>query len=118
MTHRGIVSLTEIRRVAEVVTVTQTDDHYLSDYTPYVRVKFTGRITPEDLRIIQAEKGQVILDIECCCPSSGCPGDPGELGSADDPHAVTYVSMTPIDQAYERRMTTAWVDFLRDKITK
>lgn|SRR5512134_775784 len=118
MTHRGIVSLTEIKRVSEVVTVTQTDDHYLSDYTPYVRVKFTGRITPEDLKIIQAEKGQVLLDIECCCPPGGCPGDVGELGSADDPKVATYVSMTPIDQAYEKRMTTAWVDFLRDKITK
>ena len=117
MTHRGIVSLSEIKNVSEVVTVTQTDDHYLSDYVPYVRVKFLGRITPEDLRIIQSEKGQVILDIESCCPPGGCPGDPGELGSADNPKTATYVSMTPIDVAFEKRMTTAWVDFLRDKIT-
>lgn len=118
MTHRGIVSLTEIKNVTEVVTVTQTDDHYLADYTPYVRVKFRGRVTPEDLRIIQAEKGQVILDIEACCPPGSCPGDPGEIGGADDPRVATYVSMTPIDAAFEKRMTTAWVEFLRDKITK
>jgi hypothetical protein len=115
MTHRGLVSLSEIDGVKEVVTVTQTDDHYLSDFVPFVRIKVDGRLTPEDMRVIQAEKGQVILDIECCVPT--CPGDPGELGPKDN-GLSTYVSVTPIDDAFEKRMTTAWVEFLRDKITK
>lgn len=116
MTHRGLVSLSEIKRVAEVVTVTQTDDHWLSDYVPFVRIKVKGRLSPEDLRVIQAEKGQVILDIECCIPT--CPGDPGAEGPADNTQMHTYLSVTPIDDAFEKRMTTAWVDFLRDKVTR
>lgn len=116
MTHRGIVSLTEIGQVSEVVTVTQTDDHWLKDYVPYIRIKVDGRLTPEDLKVIQAEKGQVILDVECCMPQ--CPGDPGEEGPGPEDKMHTFVSMTPIDVAFEKKMTTAWVDFLKERITK
>lgn len=116
MTHLGIVTLTEISKVVEVVTVTQTDDHYLKDYIPFVRLKVNGRLSPEDLKIIQGQKGMVVLDIECCVPT--CPGDAGNLGPGPEDKIHTYVSLTPVNEAFERKQITAWVDFLRDKITK
>jgi hypothetical protein len=117
MTHEGLTSLTEIKHVSEVVTVTQTDDHFLKAYVPFVRLKVAGRLSPEDLKIIQGQKGMVVLDIECCSPT--CPGDPGEEGHQDEAGRMfTFVSLTPVSEAYERKQITAWVDVLREKITK
>ena len=112
----GLVSLTEIKNVAEVVTVTQTDDHYLKDYVPYVRLKVGGRLSPEDFKIIQGQKGMVVLDVECCQPT--CPGDPGQIGPGPEDKIYTFISLTPVDDAYERKQISAWVEFLREKITK
>lgn len=109
MTHTGLVSLTEIKGVKDVTTITQTDDHFLKDYVPFIQLKVKGRLSPEDFKILQGEKGQVILDVQCCIPTC-----PGEVHARDGP--FTYISVTPINDAFEREMITAWVQDLKERL--
>lgn len=113
MVHESIPGLVNaLPNTVKVTTVYETKDHYLKDYTPYVELKVRGRLNPEHLKVIQAQKGMIFLDIRCglcdCLDSSGS----GEE-KIEKVGGFVSIALTPINQAYESDQMNDWVEELQ-----
>lgn len=112
MVHEGVPGLiNSLGNSVKVTKVYETKDHYLKDYTPYVEVKVKGRLNPEHWKIIQAQKGMIVLDVRCglcdCLDFSGAGNE-----QLDRQSGFISIALTPIDEAYEREQINDWVDEL------
>lgn len=113
MVHEAIPGLVNaLPNNVKVTTVWETKDHYLKDYTPYVELKVKGRLNPEHLKVIQAQKGMIFLDIRCglcdCLDSSGT----GEE-KVEKVGGFVSIALTPIISSYESDQMDDWVEELQ-----
>lgn len=115
MVHESIPSIVNaLGSAVKVATVWETKDHYLKDYTPFVQIITKGRINPEMWKVIQAEKGMIVLDARCglCdCLDLSTSGQ-GEEEIVKKAGYMT-LAVTPINEAYERDQINDWVDELQ-----
>lgn len=117
MTHESIPSIVNaLGSAVKVSTIWETKDHYLKDYTPYVQIITKGRINPQMWKVIQAEKGMIVLDARCglCdCIDLTTSGNNPEEDEVKRKGGFVTLAVTPINEAYERDQINDWVDELQ-----
>lgn len=114
MTHLSIPGLVRsLPNAVEISTVWETTDHYLSDYGEVIKVIVKGRLTPVQWKIIQAEKGMLVLDSRCGICSCIDEDGEGEMLKATEGYQTFY--FTPIQEAAEKKNVKNWVIELQQK---
>jgi hypothetical protein len=110
MVHEALPGLVNaLGNNVKVSTVWETKDHYLKDYVPYIQVSVKGRLNPEHWRIIQAQKGMIVLDVRCgLCDCIDTTGKGDELAKTE--HGFITLALTPILDAYESSRMNDWVE--------
>lgn len=109
MVHEALPGLVNaLGNNISVSTVWETKDHYLKDYVPYIKVSVKGRLNPEHWKIIQAQKGMIVLDVRCgLCDCIDTTGKGDEIIRE---HGILTLALTPILDAYESERMNDWVE--------
>lgn len=117
MVHEAIPGLVNaLGNSFEVATVYETKDHYLKDYVPYVTVTVKGRLTPEHWKIIQSQKGMLVLDARCgMCACIDLTGKGEEI---EVKKGFITLALSPINDAYESDRLNDWVEELQNHLTR
>lgn len=108
MTHKGLEGvLNDLHGLVEIAVVEFSIDHYLGDYTPFVRLVKRGGLTPEEIKSIN-QRGMVILSTEC----NDC-----ECSYQDEEQknisGVQVIAVTPIDKSVENRNLVKWIEDIK-----
>lgn len=113
MVHESIPGLVNaLGNNIKVSTVWETKDHFLKDYVPFVQIIVKGRLTPEHWKIIESQKGMIVLDAQCgICDCIDLVGKGFKLGDSGECGYMT-LALTPINEAREKDIMNDWVEEL------
>lgn len=119
MVHESIPGLVNaLGSSIKVSTVYETKDHFLKDYVPYVQVTVKGRLNPEHWKIIQSQKGMLVLDAQC--GMCDCIDFTGKSDSEEQVMKKGFMTLalTPINEAYESDRLNDWVEELQNHLDR
>jgi len=117
MVHEALPGLVNaLGSTVKVSTVWETKDHYLKDYVPYIQILVKGRLNPEHWKVIQAQKGMIVLDVRCgICDCIDVTGKGEELVKE---HGFVTMALTPILDVYESERMNDWVEEIQGHYLK
>lgn len=118
MVHTGLEEIEiSFKGIKDVHVVTKTDDHELKDYVPFIELLKWGPFTPENMKVLQAEKGMIILGAGCDdCPCSE--KITYSEGRKEGQKVITKLYVTPVNKAREVDALTQWVKDLLKRLSE